>query len=115
MFQESLAAIIDSMKDDGYSYREIALALAYQIAGQEMFDESAWNASVRPALTVTEKGMSELILDIGSDQDVNASIIVSAIATATGLRARKSGRSGSVLRKQPCRFRGSLTVKSPMR
>ena len=34
---ESLAAIIDSMKDDGYSYREMALALAYQIAGQEMF------------------------------------------------------------------------------
>ena len=89
---ESLAAIIDSMKDDGYSYREMALALAYQIAGQEMFDESAWNASVRPALTVTEKGMSELILDIGSDQDVNASIIVSAIATATGLPGKEIGK-----------------------
>ena len=61
---EPLAAIIDTMKDDGYSYREMALALAYQIAGHEMFDESAWNASARPALTVTEKGMSELILDI---------------------------------------------------
>lgn len=39
---EPLAAIIDAMKDDGYSYREMALALAYQIAGKEMFDESAW-------------------------------------------------------------------------
>ena len=88
---EPLAAIIDAMKDDGYSYREMALALAYQIAGTEMFDE--WlNASARPALTVTEKGMSELILDIGSDQDVNAAIIVSAIATATGLPGRDIGK-----------------------
>ena len=89
---EPLAAIIDTMKDDGYSYREMALALAYQIAGHEMFDESAWNASARPALTVTEKGMSELILDIGSDQDVCAAIIVSAIATATGLPGKDIGK-----------------------
>ena len=89
---ESLAAIIDTMKEDGYSYREMALALAYQIAGHEMFDESAWNASACPALTVTEKGMSELILDIGSDQGVNASIIVSAIATATGLPGKDIGK-----------------------
>ena len=89
---EPLAAIIDTMKDDGYSYREMALALAYQIAGHEMFDESAWNASARPALTVTEKGMSELILDIGSDQDVSAAIIVSAIATATGLPGKDIGK-----------------------
>ena len=89
---ESLAAIIDAMKDEGYSYRDMALALAYQIAGKEMFDESAWNASAKPTLTVTEKGFSELILDIGSAQDITASVIVSAIASSTGLPGREIGK-----------------------
>ena len=81
-----------------------------------MFDESAWNASTRPALTVTEKGMSELILDIGSDQDVSAAIIVSAIATATGLPGKDIGKIPDQRTvKRPCRFRVSLTARSPTR
>ena len=89
---EAISEVVDQLHKQGCSYRSIALALTFDKAGGEIFDEKAWNAEAKPALIVTEKGMSELLLNLGEQDRITASVLVSAIAEATGLQGKDIGR-----------------------
>jgi len=87
----SVAELLKDMNHKGFSYQQMAEALASSLLKQSSM-EVLDKAPEENSLVIKSDATSWIVLNVGHDQDINAAHVVSAIAEVSGLSGTNIGK-----------------------
>ncbi|MBE6108669.1 MAG: DEAD/DEAH box helicase, partial [Erysipelotrichaceae bacterium] len=87
----SVALLLKDMHNQGFSYQQMAEALASSLLKQSSM-EVLDKAPEENSLVIKSDATSWIVLNVGHDQDINAAHVVSAIAEVSGLSGTNIGK-----------------------
>ncbi|MBQ7889623.1 MAG: DEAD/DEAH box helicase [Erysipelotrichaceae bacterium] len=87
----AITALLEEMMFEGYSYKQIAEALASGMLKQSSLETLA-KAPEENSLVIKSDATSWIVINVGHDQDINAAHVVSAIAEVSGLSGTNIGK-----------------------
>ena len=87
----AISSLLEEMLYEGYSYQNMAEALASGLLKQSALEVLA-KAPEENSLVIKSDATSWIVLNVGHDQDINAAHVVSAIAEVSGLSGTNIGK-----------------------
>lgn len=89
---EEMQYLMDEIIMEGYTAEDIAKALLFKQAGNELFTEIKKPKEPNSKKARKSSEIARLLLDVGKRHEIAAAHVVSAIAEASGIRGKDIGR-----------------------